>query len=83
MMLPNFESSNVVYAMPALCRSATGSVDEHGRGAKMEVGHFTAWICAECGLTDWFAVGVQEALARLASVPNSGVSLIEHEQSPR
>lgn len=41
--------------------------------SSFEVGTFEVWICAECGFTEWYANGVNEALADLSRFPETGV----------
>lgn len=42
-------------------------------GATVRVGTFEAWICVACGFTEWYACDVNEGLAMLSHVPQSGV----------
>ncbi len=45
----------------------------------VEAGAFDAFICAGCGYTEWYASPseVNKTLARVATSPETGVSLIE------
>jgi predicted nucleic-acid-binding Zn-ribbon protein len=43
----------------------------------VEAGRFEAWVCAECGFTEWYAKEANAELARLAAFPYSGVRLID------
>lgn len=44
---------------------------------KVEAGFFEAWVCAECGFTEWYARDVNQALAYLASRPNAKVHYLD------
>lgn len=78
-MLPQFDSKNAIYTMPGVCRSSSGGTATHEWGEKIEHGSFAAWICVGCGLTDWFAIGVNDMLSQLARNPQSGVTYVDGE----
>ena len=44
---------------------------------RVDVGELEAWICARCGYMEWYAKKMNEHLARLARLPNSGVRWID------
>jgi predicted nucleic-acid-binding Zn-ribbon protein len=44
---------------------------------RIDAGRFEAWVCAECGFTELYAKGANAALAEMASIPGSGVRLID------
>jgi predicted nucleic-acid-binding Zn-ribbon protein len=44
---------------------------------RVDAGSFEVWVCSGCGLTEWYATGVNDALAQLASEPESGVRFID------
>lgn len=81
-MLPEFDSKNAIYPFPAVCRSSSGTTETHGWGKKQEHGQLEAWICATCGLTEWYAVDVNQALAQLCQIPGSGVSYVDGDAQP-
>ena len=76
-MLPQFDSRNAMYTLPVVCRSELGDTATHGWGKRQEHGRFEVWICAGCGLTEWYAVDVNESLKRLSREPGSGVSYVD------
>jgi predicted nucleic-acid-binding Zn-ribbon protein len=44
-------------------------------------GRFEAWVCAACGLTEWYAKDLWE-LAELADANGSGVRLVDADAGP-
>ena len=44
---------------------------------RMSAGTFEAWICVQCGFTEWYAKNANEKLAELAQLPDSGVRLLD------
>ncbi len=82
-MLPQFHTRNALYRLPVVCRSEFGSTDPHGWGERQEHGRFEVWICAGCGLTEWYAVDVNESLSRLSREPSSGVSYVDGDAQKR
>ena len=43
---------------------------------RVDAGTFEIWICAGCGLTEWYAKDFEEKFARLAALPNPEVRRI-------
>lgn len=43
---------------------------EHGLSDRTELGHFEVWICERCGLTEWYAQGLQGLLALAQAHPD-------------
>ncbi|WP_432988882.1 hypothetical protein [Dactylosporangium sp. CA-233914] len=72
-MIPDGDSSNVVVPLPAVTRLGSGSAVGAEFRRRLEAGHFEAWICTACGYTEWYALEVNEVLARLSQNPRSGV----------
>jgi hypothetical protein len=70
-MLPDdhHHTGHAVAIMPAVCRP--------GSGPRVAAGRFELWICVSCGLTEWYAANVNEALAALAQNPQSGVVYVD------
>jgi predicted nucleic-acid-binding Zn-ribbon protein len=46
---------------------------------QVSAGLFEAWVCAACGFTEWYARHANEALARMAQHPESGVVFLDGE----
>jgi hypothetical protein len=51
-------------------------------GFRQEHGQFEVWICASCGLTEWYSVNVNQALSLLCQNPSSGVSYVDGDTQP-
>ncbi len=51
-----------------------------GSAEVVQAGHFEAWVCGKCGLTEWYAQNL-DAIARLAQA-SPGVRVIDHETDP-
>jgi len=71
MRQPSHDSPNGIvpfnvttFAVPA---RAVGLYDSNGYRAA--VGRFEAWVCASCGLTEWYAKDFAEALEAAAKHP--------------
>src|SRR5262245_11168854 len=47
----------------------------------VEVGTFEAWVCANCGFTEWYAKDVNDTLAELAKHPETGIRLVDASNS--
>ena len=65
--------SSLVRTMPVTAANFNffdGSVSET---THTKVGYFEAWICSQCGFTEWYARDVNERLAALSRVPGTGV----------
>jgi predicted nucleic-acid-binding Zn-ribbon protein len=48
----------------------------------VEAGTFEAWVCYQCGFTEWYAKDVNEKLTKLAQEPGAAVRLVD-ATSPR
>ncbi len=75
-MVDDMDSSNVVKVLAGVARFAGGTT-KGGLGKKIQRGAFEVWICSACGLTEWYAAGVNEALADLSRVHDSGVAFVD------
>lgn len=75
MALPTPETANTVFPFPVVAqevpRARSDNVD------RVAGGTFSAWICAQCGYTEWYARDAAAALTKLAQTPNSGVRWID------
>ncbi len=76
-MVPDWESNNVVQPLPAVARAGSGTTETHGWEKKLVAGAFEVWICSACGLTEWYAGGVNETLAKLSRIEGSGVAYVD------
>lgn len=54
---------------------------EHGLERRTELGRFEVWICERCGLTEWYACGLQGLLALAEKYP-SEVMIVDGDQGP-
>jgi predicted nucleic-acid-binding Zn-ribbon protein len=71
----NYEAS---YAgNEAMCVHVLAYTTVTGSQHKIQAGRFEAWVCADCGFTEWYAKNANEALAQMAAIPNCGVRLID------
>jgi hypothetical protein len=79
-LLPQFDSPNANYPMPAICRSSSGTI-EYDLGKREQAGTFEIWICSACGLTEWYATNVNDTLQYLSRAHGSGVSLVDGDKT--
>jgi predicted nucleic-acid-binding Zn-ribbon protein len=67
---PETDSSNGI--VPLRVSTFAIAADEigvaTGNSLRTTVGTFEAWICASCGLTEWYAKDVGEAFARILAL---------------
>ncbi len=67
---PDVDSANVI--VPLSVSTFAIAADEigvkTGNSHRTTVGTFEAWICASCGLTEWYAKDVGEAFERILAL---------------
>lgn len=63
--LPNPKYSNSVFEVPV---ASAPRKDEPERDS---AGQFEAWVCAACGLTEWYAYDLHELLRGAQAVPGN------------
>lgn len=49
---------------------------------RAELGHFEAWVCSNCGYTEWYAEGAVPALERYVARKGPGVRLVAGGTTP-
>ena len=67
---PDYEYGNVIVplAVTTFAMSAEEAGVATGNIHRAMVGSFEAWICASCGLTEWYAKNVGEAFERILAL---------------
>jgi predicted nucleic-acid-binding Zn-ribbon protein len=78
--LPDHDSSNVI--LPLTVTAVPYSVkalqlsEEHGTRYRTHAGSFEAWICSQCGYTEWYARDPHRVLEVLAR-HGAGVRVVD------
>lgn len=76
---PDDDGLNYVHAMTitavTIPQSQTGS--SYGTSFRTHAGTYETWICAACGYTEWYAQDREHMLQKLATIPESGVRIVD------
>lgn len=81
---PAHDSLNGVHPMnvtTASCAASDLGISDDN-SYRAAIGSFEAWICAQCGLTEWYAKDVSKALEKLARKDPRLVRVVDRPQSP-
>lgn len=65
----NAESGNAIVAMSVTSVAGTWT--------PIKAGTFEAWVCVQCGYTEWYAKNANEKLWELSNNPQAGVHFID------
>lgn len=76
--------SSVLRPMPITIANFDASNGRTNSFSTLTVGCFEAWICSQCGFTEWYAKEMNGALAMLSRVADTGVTFYNGQppQSP-
>jgi predicted nucleic-acid-binding Zn-ribbon protein len=72
--LPNFaahQTRNRVFDVPLV------TVPDDNGGWAVQEGEFEAWVCAACGLTEWYACSLEALLQGKAEAPGANARIVD------